>query len=424
MKTEDLAPPPALPEAPPKKALPAYTAPPKKKGTKAWAWILVILVLAGAAYLLKTRAESQQQETSGSKKGKGKGKGAGGPVPVVAVPSKASDLHIYLDGLGTVTAYNTVTIKTRVDGQIMAVHFREGQLVKEGDLLIEIDPRPYQVQLTQAEGQLAKDTATLKNAQVDLERYKNLYAQDAIPKQTLDTQVATVAQDEGIIQADQGAIDNAKLNLVYAKITAPLTGRIGLRLVDPGNIVHASDANGLAVITQLQPIAVLFSIAEDYLPQVQRKLQAGQRLPVDAYDRDMKNKIASGFLLTIDNQIDQTTGTLRFKGEFANRDNMLFPNQFVNARLLLETRHNEVMVPSAAVQRSPQSTYVYVVNQDNTVASRTVVTGPAEGDQISIASGLKAGEVVVVDGVDKLQPGAKVVVRKGGAKPTDQTETE
>jgi multidrug efflux system membrane fusion protein len=287
--------------------------------------------------------------------------------------------------------------------------------VKEGDPLIEIDPRPFQVQLEQAEGNQARDQAMLANAKVDLQRYTVLFSQDAIPKQQLDTQTATVNQIEATLKTDQAAIDNAKLQLTYAHITSPLTGRIGLRLVDQGNMIHASDTNPLAVITQLQPIAVIFNIPEDSLSAVNRKLAAGQTLPVIAYDRDNKSRLASGTLLTIDNQVDPTTATVKFKAIFDNKDLSLFPNQFVNARLLIETRHGTTIVPTAAIQRSPQSTFVYVVKTDNSAEVRNVTTGQAEGDETEITKGVEPGEKVVIDGIDKLQQGTKVNVRMAGA---------
>jgi membrane fusion protein, multidrug efflux system len=330
------------------------------------------------------------------------------PISVVTATAKAGDQPIYLTGLGSVVGFKTVTLRTRVDGELMRVAVGEGQMVSAGDLIAEIDPRPFQVQLEQAEGQKERDVALLENAKLDAERYRILYSQDSIPKQQLDTQIALVKQDEAIVKADQAAIDNSKLQLTYTRITSPINGRIGLRQVDPGNIVHAADQNGLAVITQLQPITVIFSIPQDNVPQVMKKLRAGRRMLVEAWDRDLKNKISTGSLLTIDNQADVTTGTVRFKATFANDDNALFPNQFVNARLLVDVKRGAVLVPVTAIQRGPETTFVFVVDKDDTVQTRNVVTGTIEAGMASVDRGLSPGETVVIEGVDKLQHGAKV----------------
>lgn len=383
---------------------------PKRTGSGWWIWVIVIGIAGVAAYHYYPQVtEGAAKPEKGAEKTSSKR--AGATIPVVAAVSRRGDLSIYLTGLGSVAAYNTVTIRSRVDGELIKVAFTEGQLVHEGDLLAEIDPRPFEAQLAQAEGQLAGHTAQLENARADQRRYATLSSQGIIARQQLDTQNASVNQFEGTIRADQGLIQNIKLQLVYCHIHSPLTGRIGLRLMDQGNIVHANDPAGLATITQLQPIAVLFNLAQDYLPQVMAKSRSGQLLPVEAWDRDLKKKLATGKLLTIDNTIDATTGTARFKAEFANEDSSLFPNQFVNARLLVETRRGAVIVPAAAVQRSPQSTYVYVVKDDQTVEMRNIVPGPVEGDNSSVDSGLKPGEIVVIDGVDKLQQGSKVEAR-------------
>jgi len=368
--------------------------------------LLVICLLAVGIYAILTMTGKAQSRKAGQE-----GKTIPPAISVVAVPTKKADFNIYITGLGSVTPLNTVTVKYRVDGQLMEVLFREGQIVNRGDLLARIDPRPFEVQLLQAEGQMARDLALLKNAQLDLRRYRELWKQDSVPKQQLDTQEALVRQLEGTIKTDQGQIDSAKLQLVYCRITAPISGRVGLRLVDQGNIVHASDANGLVVITQLQPITVIFSIPEDSLPQVLSRLNKGDRLPVEAYDRELKQKLAVGTLLTADNQIDPTTGTIRLKAVFPNEKNELFPNQFVNARLLVAVRRETLVIPSSAVQRGPQGTFVYVVKADMTVEMRPATVGEIQGGEASIKEGLSPDELVVSDGADRLREGARVEVK-------------
>ena len=379
---------------------------PKKRAYKRWGVaVFAIGVIITGLYLFRSRSGDAQQQARGRRSGS-----AGQTVSVVAAPATTGNMDVYLSGLGTVTPLNTVIVKSRVDGQLTKVLFQEGQLVTSGQLLAEIDPRPFAVQLAQAEGQLARDQALLTNARVDLERYRVLYSEDSIPKQQLDSQESLVRQYEGTIKADQAQVDNAKLQLTYSRITAPISGRVGLRLVDVGNMIHATDANGLVVITQLQPITVVFTVAEDNLPQILPKVKSGERLLVEAYDREQKQRLATGSLQSIDNQIDPTTGTVKLKAVFSNSDGALFPNQFVNARLLVNTVRNTVLVPNAAIQHSPQSAFVYVVKSDNTVEARNVQAQGSEGGETSIARGLSAGEMVVTDGVDKLQPGARVAL--------------
>ncbi len=398
-------------------AAPPGSRKPKKRGL---IWVVLLLVVAGIAGYAVWRAGHPaapvrgQGGAGGGRGGGGGGRGQLGPVPVVLAKVTRSSIPVYLNGLGNVTAFYTVTVKSRVDGQLMKVDFNEGDLVKQGQVLIEIDPRPYQVMLELAQGTLAHDQALLDNSKVDLERYKMLLATDAIPKQQLDTQQALVAQYQGNIKQDTANIDNAKLQLTYAQVTAPITGVAGLRLVDPGNIVHAADATGMVVLTQLQPISVLFTIPEDSLPQVVQKLRAGAKLPADAYNRDNSKKLASGTLVTLDNQIDSTTGTSKLKAVFPNTDNALFPQQFVNIRLLVDTLGNQLVVPNVAIQTGQQGTFVYTVDQDSTVHLKPVQVGVAGEKTSQILGGLTDKDSVVVDGTDRLIEGATVRVRKAG----------
>ena len=357
---------------------------------------LALILLASLWGCSSTRTKSAQAGT--------------GPqvIPVAVAPAEQRDFPVYVSGLGSVQASNTVSLKSRVDGQIVQIAFREGQSVKQGDLLLVIDPRPYQVQLEQAEAALARDQAQLKNAQLDYDRFQGLFKEGVISQQQYNGQQALVGQLGGTIKADQAAIDNAKLQLVYTRVTAPVNGRIGLRLVDIGNMVHATDANPLLVVTQLQPIAVVFTLPEDSLPIVAQHMRSGT-LSVDAYSRDATTKLATGKLLTIDNQIDQTTGTGKLKAMFDNNDNALIPNQFVNARLLLEVRKGATVIPAAAIQRGPEgSSFTYVVKPDKTVEVRPVKVALTQGNVSVIASGLAPGDQVVTDGQDKLQAGSHV----------------
>jgi multidrug efflux system membrane fusion protein len=342
-----------------------------------------------------------------------RGGGTAQTIPVGVATAKTSDMPVYLSGLGSVTAYYTDSVKSRVDGQLMQVNFKEGQHVNKGELLAVIDPRPYQVALEQAQAMLFKDEASLRDAKLNYERYKGLLQDSgSMSQQQVDTQQATVDQLEGTVKTDQAAIDSAKLNLVYCHIIAPITGRIGLRQVDPGNIVHAADTTPMSVITQLQPISVLFTLPEDNLQNVSQHMKKGT-LKVDAYSRDDQTKLASGTLLTIDNEIDQTTGTGRLKAVFANKDDSLWPNQFVNIRLLLETLKNSTVVPAAAIQRGPQGSYVFAVKPDKTVEVRPVTVTLTQNNLSAIGSGISPNDVVVTDGQDKLQSGSKVEPRTG-----------
>jgi multidrug efflux system membrane fusion protein len=382
-----------------------------------WVWVLLLVLVAGGYWYLKGRNSQADAGAAGGKGPGGAAMGAPGSfvVPVVVATATKGDLPVFLNGLGNVTAFNTVTVRSRVDGQIVKINFTEGQYVKQGDSLVEIDPRPYQVQLEQAEGQLAKDQAQLKDVQVDYERFTLLFKEGVIPKQQLDTQQAQVGTFEGAIKADNATIDNAKLQILYSHITAPISGRVGLRLVDIGNMVHATDTNGLLVITQLQPIATLFSLPQDQLPQVMARMKKGAPITVEAYDRDNTTMLATGKLLTIDNQIDTTTGTYKLKAVFDNAKNELFPNQFVNVHLLVDTKKNVVLVPTTAILRGPQGTYVFAVGSDNNVKIHIVTLAESNGNITGVSSGLNAGDVVVTDGQDKLQDGSKVEPRQSSA---------
>jgi multidrug efflux system membrane fusion protein len=376
-----------------------------RTGIKWWMWLAGFSILALVAYLMLLRPNGAAPGSAG-----GKGAHAVPPVPVTAVAAKSGDLNHYLTAIGSVTPFNTVTVMSRVPGQIMSVAFNEGQTVKAGELLAQIDPRPYQVQLEQAEGTLAKDQASLTDNKILLARDEELFKESVIARQDLDNQRATEAQFEGSIISDQAAVDSARLELTYSRITAPIGGKIGLRLIDPGNIVTVNQ--GLIVITQVQPISVRFSIPEDDLPLVMSDMKADPNLPVEAWDRDFKTRLATGTLLTLSNEIDQTTGTIVLKAVFPNTDNMLFPNQFVNARLLVGVTKNAILIPLAAVQRgNARGSYVFVVAANKTAQKQVVTISATQGDTVAIGGGLKAGDAVVTDGVDKLRSGSPVIVQ-------------
>lgn len=394
-----------------------------------WVWLLVFALIGYGCYKLYQFETSKTAAVSARKAMMMKPRS----IPVVAATAYRGNMPVYLQGLGSVTAFNTVTVKPRIDGQLTGVNFKEGQYVHEGDLLAAIDPRPYQValdqaqaNLAQAKGNLAKDQAALRDAQVNYQRDQDLFKDQIIAKQQLDTQLATADQFRGSIEADQAAIasdqaaiDSAKLNLIYTKITAPISGRIGLRQVDAGNIVHATDATGIAVITQMQPISVIFNLPEDQLQPVLKKLNQGAQLRAVAYDRDNTQQLAEGQLLTVDNQIDQSTGTSKLKAVFPNTNLALFPNQFVNVRLWLDTQRGAVIVPAVAIQRGPTGTFVYLVQNDNTVSVRAVKMGMSVANNVSIEDGLQPGDRVVVDGAEKLTEGMKVTLRQPSSKPAN-----
>jgi len=383
-----------------------------KSGRKTWFVVLVVLLVLGGLgwYIFGHTVPDPQAQAPGG----GHGRMPTTDIPVLASTAREGDIGVYVAALGTVTPVYTVTVTARVQGEIMQVFYREGQMVHKGDPLLEIDTRPYQAALTQAEGQLAHDQAVLTEARIDLTRYKAAYDRNAIAKQQLDDQEQVVLQDEGTVKNDEGTVANAKVNLVYCHIASPIDGRVGLRLVDPGNIVQANSTTALVVVTQLAPITVIFNVAEDYLGEIQSELRQGRTLEVDVFDRAVEKKLAAGKLLTVDNQIDTTTGTVKLRAIFDNKDSALFPNQFVNAKLLVSTLHNVALVPTPAVQRNAQGAYVFVIAQDMTAALRTVKEGTSDGSQTAV-DGVKPGEMVATDGFDKLQDGVKVRIR-GAAK--------
>lgn len=373
--------------------------------------LLVLLLIAGGYVLLAKHAAKTPAPTGRN----ARFSGVGGVLPVGVATAKTADVDVYLNGLGAVTPVATTVVHARVNGTLVKLYFTEGRMVKEGQPLAELDPRPFQIALTQAQGQLDRDTALLNGARVDLKRYELLVGQNSIQRQLLDTQSALVKQYEGTVLADQGNLDNARLQLSYAKITAPISGRIGLRQVDLGNVVQTSDANGIATITQLEPITVVFALPEGDIPAVMAKLRAGAVLVTEAWSADQKTKLATGRLLTMDNQVDPSTGTVKLKAQFDNADHALFPQQFVNVHMLLDVVRGATTVPAAAIQRSSTGQFVYVVKSDDTVTVRNVTTGPTQSDLTAISSGLKPGDVVVIDGIDKLREGAKVApVARGG----------
>jgi len=404
-------------EAPPSDAAEApRPVPPEtaaKPSVRGWLWLVFMIVIAGGAWYHYDRyKERKAQEDALKQAADMKGKGKGAPTPVVAVPARKGRINVYLDGLGTVTPLRTVTVRSRVEGQLMRVHSQEGERVQQGQLRAEIDPRPLQVQLKQAEGQLARDQALLANARLDVDRYRTLLAQDSIAKQQVDAQEALVRQYEGVVKSDQSQVENARLQLTYARVTAPISGRVGLRQVDPGNIVRGGDAAGIVVITQLAPVGVLFTVPQDSLPALMKRTQEEDRLLVEAWDREQKNLLARGRLLAVDNLVDVATGTVKLKASFRNEENELFPNQFVNVRLRLETLDDQTVIQQGAVQRGGRGLFVYVVRDDMTVTARPVTLGPADGPRVSVLKGIEPGDRVVVDGIDRLREGARVILSK------------
>ncbi|MDR3095745.1 MAG: MdtA/MuxA family multidrug efflux RND transporter periplasmic adaptor subunit [Paraburkholderia sp.] len=395
---------------------PAAGATPRKSRGKLIA--LAIVLVAAAIGLLRWQpwsktpngAASPAAASGGRMRHGGPGAMANLPQPVSVAAAKAGDMPIVITALGTVTPLAAVTVRTQLSGTLQSVNFEEGQMVKKGDVLAQIDPRPYQISLDNAEGQLARDQALLATARLDLKRYQTLLAQDSIASQQVDTQASLVKQYEGTVKSDQANIDTYKLDLTYARITAPVSGRVGLRQVDPGNYVTPGDSNGIVVLTQLQPISVIFTTSEDNLPAILKQMRAGTKMSVSAYDRSNTTLLESGFLQTIDNQIDTTTGTVKLRASFTNGDGSLFPNQFVNARLLVDTIHNAVIVPTSAVLNGSQGQYVYVVKPDSTVTVRLVKVGPVDAERTSITSGLAVGERIVTDGSDRLREGSKITI--------------
>jgi len=410
-----------MPEQPASAPATAGSKPPDAPGAedhrkrRRWPWVLALLVLVIVAVAIFSRRGQPQEQST-------RGKPAGGPPPLMigVTNARKGDIGVYVSALGIVTPVNTVAVRSRVDGQLVKVNYVEGQTVRAGDALVEIDTAPFRAALLQYEGQLARDMALLENARLDFERYKEAFARNAIPKQQFDTQVATVHQYEGAVKLDQGQVDNAKVQLAYCHIAAPISGRIGLRLVDAGNIVHASDTNPLVIITQLKPITVIFSVAEDHLPQIQQQLRKGKELAVDAFDRAQRNKITAGTLQTLDNQIDTSTGTIRIKALFANEDDALFPNQFVNARLLVDTHRGVTLLSNPALQRNAQGAFVYLLQTNQTVAVHPIKVGTTDGN-VSEVEGLEPSAVVAADNFNRLTDGAKVTVRAAGRKSPQST---
>ena len=381
--------------------------------------LILAIALAAAAYFFKQPARQRELGAGPNPKAMS-GKQADPVIPVAVELALLGDVPVYLGGLGTVTPLHTVTVRSRVDGELIRVAFTEGQMVKQGDLLAEIDPRPFKIQLQQAEGQLARDLALLENAEADLVRYQTLLAQDSIGAQQTVTQEALVKQYRGTVEMDRSQVNNAKLQLTYAQVTAPVSGRVGLRVVDRGNIVRANDTNGLAVITQIEPIAAVFTLAEDVLPAVMKRWRSGEEIIVEAYDREGKEKLAEGKLLAVDNQIDPATGTIKLKAQFPNGQNTLFSNQFINIKMKLDLLRSTVLIPTAAIQQGVNGAFVYGVKDDKTVVMRPIKLGPIEKDRAAVLDGLTANEAVVVDGADKLREGSKVEVIQREPKPVEQ----